>query len=240
MKQRKWIWLILLMAVYLLVSLYGCGNSSSDSGYDALSETAATLEGDNQKDNEVAQDDTSTEQAGEYAEESGNNVVEIAGVASRYTIGGGEVWYWINYYTDSGESERGYMNISGTILSEKPTGLYESSAGITGIKEYTVYDEEGSEIYSAGSSDDGWYIFCAEEFGTYLAYNVQSGLDAVRTYLGLINEDGDWIDGSPIEIDNSITFYEDGIFILNEMYDSELGYTLYDSEGNEIQAVLQQ
>lgn len=125
-----------------------------------------------------------------------NETVTITSINGRKSVGS-DIWYDVTYLCgNSDESQNGYMDLAGVISSEEPNKLYATNNAKTS---FTLYDAEGNETYS--SPEDGvWQVLSESENGTYIVQELRSGLDEFAVYIGLMDNTGNWLSESPVNL----------------------------------------
>lgn len=108
---------------------------------------------------------------------------------------GSEVRYEVSYRLNSDDTtQHGYMDASGVITTEAPQAPYENSGS-----SFVIYDENGNETYSSPSGEY-WQIEGSTDNNVYLVQQLRSGLDESATYVGLMDETGNWLYGEPVNV----------------------------------------
>lgn len=104
-------------------------------------------------------------------------------------LGVEDEYYRVSFRRENNdEALEGYMDVDGTVVMEKPK-LYENTGGTT----ITLYDENGQETF-ASSDDENMYVLGASN-GVYLVQETRSGLDESAWYVGVMDANGNWLDG---------------------------------------------
>lgn len=141
---------------------------------------------------------TDNEGAESSSNESQTKAIPVEVSAVYQTTIGDEIWYQVLYELEGNdEKSEGYMNPSGEVFATEPKGTYEN---ITSSLSYVLYDGKGSEVYSSQAGEGWLFILKGTNDGVYLAEKIVSGLDEAATYIGLIDNNGNWMANSSVNL----------------------------------------
>lgn len=120
--------------------------------------------------------------------------VKIGGIR-RKIESNSDIFYEVLYKIgDSEEYQTGYMNRSGVISPDPSPILYENFSG-----SFVLYDKYGNKTYSSEEDGNGGILYGTDK-EVYLAQKMEAGIDGYVTYIGLIDGKGNWLSGSPIDV----------------------------------------
>ena len=120
--------------------------------------------------------------------------VEVLNINSKEQFGS-EERYAVSYRLEGDDTtQHGYMDAAGIITTEAPQVPYENSGA-----SFVIYDDSGNEIYSSPSGEY-WQIEGRADNNVYLVQQLRSGLDESATYVGLMDETGNWLYGGPVNV----------------------------------------